>query len=85
MKPEAKFQLQYSKEELHLKPNQVAVIKAIVEIRDESITEHLQHLIISMADCDLNDPRMCAENFCKKWKKVWSGQVGLVAGTTRNE
>jgi hypothetical protein len=33
MKPEAKFQLHYNKEELHFKPNQVAVIKVIVEIR----------------------------------------------------
>ena len=33
MKPEAKFQLHYNKEELHFKPNQVAVIKDIVEIR----------------------------------------------------
>jgi hypothetical protein len=41
MKPEAKFQLHYNKEELHFKPNQVAVIKVIVEIRDESITEYL--------------------------------------------
>ena len=32
MKPEAKFQLHYNKE-LHFKPNQVAVIKDIVEIR----------------------------------------------------
>ena len=36
-----KFQLHYNKEELHFKPNQVAVIKVIVEIRDESITEYL--------------------------------------------
>ena len=40
MKPEAKFQLHYNKEELHFKPNQVAVIKVIAEIRDESITEY---------------------------------------------
>ena len=33
MKLEAKFQLHYNKEELHFKPNQVAVIKVIVEIR----------------------------------------------------
>ena len=33
MKPEAKFQLHYNKEELHFKPNQVAVIIDIVEIR----------------------------------------------------
>ena len=33
MKPEAKFQLHYNKDELHFKPNQVAVIKDIVEIR----------------------------------------------------
>jgi hypothetical protein len=32
MKPEAKFQLHYSKEELHFKPNQVAVVKVIIEI-----------------------------------------------------
>jgi hypothetical protein len=40
MKPETKFQLHYNKEELHFKPNQVAVIKVIVEIIDESITEY---------------------------------------------
>jgi len=33
MKLEAKFELHYNKEELHFKPNQVAVIKVIVEIR----------------------------------------------------
>lgn len=60
------------KEELHFKPNQVEVIRAIVVIREESIAECLQRLIISMVDCDLNDPRMCAENFCNKWKKVWN-------------
>lgn len=32
MKPEAKFQLHYSKEELHFKPNQVAVVKVMIEI-----------------------------------------------------
>jgi hypothetical protein len=42
MKPETKFQLHYNKEELHFKPkpNQVAVIIVIVEIRDEFITEY---------------------------------------------
>jgi hypothetical protein len=32
MKPEAKFQLHYSKEELRFKPNQVAVVKVMIEI-----------------------------------------------------
>ncbi len=56
---------------LMFKPNQVKVIDAIAEIRDEPVKKYVEDIIIKMVECDLEDGILIAENFIEKWKKVW--------------
>ncbi len=56
---------------LMFKPNQVKVIDAIAEIRDEPVNKYVEDIIIKMVECDLEDGILIAENFIEKWKKVW--------------
>jgi len=53
------------------KPNQVKVIEAIAEIKDEPDNKYVEDIIIKMVEYDLEDGILIAENFIEKWKKVW--------------
>jgi hypothetical protein len=53
---------------LMFKPNQVKVIEAIVEIRDEPVNKYAEDIIIKMVEYWLDDGILIAENF-EKWKK----------------
>jgi hypothetical protein len=54
---------------LMFKPNQVKVIEAIVEIRDEPVNKYAEDIIIKMVEYELKDGILIAENFIEKWKK----------------